>query len=168
MRNSLKLLIIATALLSLGACGSGSENGVAGEDKTPQLSAATLGEQTVLSVSGYLEQEKFKSADASNGHRQAQICRACHSLDEGGPNMIGPALYGFFGTGAGETAGFDYSPVLQDASFVWTPRALDAWLAQPGQFLPGNRMTFAGIFREKDRDDLIAYLLRATSGNSTE
>jgi cytochrome c len=168
LRKSLKRLTLAAALLSLGACGSESENASAVVDNTPQLSAATLGEQTVLSVADYLAQEKFKVADARNGHRQVQICRACHSLEEGGPNMIGPGLFGFFGRVAGEPAGFDYSPVLQDASFVWTPRALDAWLAQPGQFLPGNRMIFAGIFRQKDRDDLIAYLLRATSGNNTE
>lgn len=77
--------------------------------------------------------------------------------------MIGPALFGIFGRRVGELAGFDYSPVMRNANFVWTPRALDAWLAQPGRFLPGNRMTFAGVFGQQDRDDLIAYLLEATS-----
>jgi len=77
--------------------------------------------------------------------------------------MIGPALHGFFGTQAGSRDGFEYSPVLTEAAFSWTPRALDAWLAQPGRFLPGNRMTFAGVLRESDRNDLIAYLLQATS-----
>ncbi len=77
--------------------------------------------------------------------------------------MIGPALFGFFGTTAGSREGFEFSPVLRDAGFVWTPRALDAWLAQPGRFLPGNRMTFAGVHRPGDRDDLIAYLLQVTA-----
>jgi len=78
--------------------------------------------------------------------------------------MIGPALFGFFGTEAGTRTGFQFSTVLQDADFVWTPEALNAWLAQPGRFLPGNRMTFAGVLRQGDRDDLIAYLLAVTSG----
>ncbi len=77
--------------------------------------------------------------------------------------MIGPALHGFFGTEAGSREDFEYSAVLAQADFVWTPRALDAWLVQPGRFLPGNRMTFAGVFRESDRNDLIAYLLQVTS-----
>ena len=80
--------------------------------------------------------------------------------------MIGPVLHGMFGARAGSRDGFDYSPVLREAQFVWTPRALDAWLAQPGRFLPGNRMTFAGVLRKSDRDDLIAYLLQVTSGNN--
>ena len=54
---------------------------------------------------------------------------------------------------------------VREVDFVWTPRALDAWLSQPGRFLPGNRMTFAGVPREKDRVDLIAYLLESTGGS---
>ncbi len=82
--------------------------------------------------------------------------------------MIGPALFEVFGRTVGEQAGFDYSPVMRNANFVWTPRALDAWLAQPGRFLPGNRMSFAGVFRQQDRDDLIAYLLVATTKSDVE
>ena len=67
-----------------------------------------------------------------------------------------------FGRPAGTSPGFDYSPALASAGFVWTPAALDAWLAAPSQFLPGNRMAFAGIQRESDRNALIAYLLRAS------
>ena len=59
--------------------------------------------------------------------------------------------------------GFQFSEVLKDAGFVWTPRALDAWLQAPARFLPGNRMSFAGIPDESTRNALIAYLLRATT-----
>ncbi len=168
MINFFRPLALVVALSGLAACGSESDDASLGEESAPLLSAATLGEQTVLTVPEYLEQEKFADADAKNGNRQAQICKACHSLEERGPNMIGPALFGFFGRDVGGQAGFDYSPVMRNASFVWTPRALDAWLAQPGHFLPGNRMTFAGVMRQKDRDDLIAYLLDVTSMSMTE
>ena len=77
--------------------------------------------------------------------------------------MIGPALYQFFGREVGSRSGFEYSAVMRNADFVWTPEALNAWLAQPGRFLPGNRMTFAGVPRQGDRDDLIAYLLGVTT-----
>lgn len=116
-----------------------------------------------MSATEYLLAAPYSSADRSNGAKQARVCRACHSFDKAGSNMIGPALSGFFGTDVGSRAGFEYSPVMQDAEFVWTPRALDAWLAQPGRFLPGNRMTFAGMFRHSDREDLIAYLLEVTT-----
>jgi cytochrome c len=124
-----------------------------------------LGEQVVLTAEEYLATAPYNDADGSRGERQAQICKACHSLDRDGPNMIGPALHGFFGTEVGSRSGFEYSAVMRNADFVWTPEALNAWLAQPGRFLPGNRMTFAGVLRQSDRDDLIAYLLGATTDN---
>ena len=163
-----RLWALVVAIAALVACGTESGDGGSSEDAAARLSAASLGDQTVLTVSEYLAEERFAKADQKNGSRQAQICKACHSLDEGGPNMIGPALYGFFGKTAGQQPGFGYSPVLASADFVWTPRALDAWLAQPGYFLPGNRMTFAGVMKQKDRDDLIAYLLRSTSTSNSE
>ncbi len=154
-------LLAAAGIVLIAACGGKpAEDGAAAP---PLPTAATLGEQQVLAAADYLSQARYAEADRANGARQAQICRACHSLDEGGANMIGPALFGFFGTTAGSREGFEFSPVLRDAGFVWTPRALDAWLAQPGRFLPGNRMTFAGGHRPGDRDDLIAYLLQVTA-----
>ena len=161
-------LMVAAALMSLGACGNDSRNGMSEEEGAEQLSAATLGEQTVLGVSEYLALEQFKFANHEKGERQALICKACHSLEAGGPNMIGPALFGFFGKAAGAQAGFAYSPAMQAANFVWTPRALDAWLAQPGRFLPGNRMTFGGVASQQDRDDLIAYLMVKTTTEESE
>lgn len=110
-----------------------------------------------------MAQPRYDDASQKNGAVQVQICRACHSLDKGGPDMIGPALYGFFGSRVGSRDRYEYSPVMRNANFVWTPRALDGWLAQPGRFLPGNRMTFAGVMKQSDRDDLVAYLLAVTS-----
>lgn len=152
----------------LAACGTDSTSGVSEGGGLEQLSAATLGAQTVLEVSDYLALPQYKAASSQRGARQAMICKACHSFDVGGPNMMGPALFDFFGKGVGEQPGFDYSPAMREASFIWTPRALDAWLAQPGRFLPGNRMAFGGVSRQQDRDDLIAYLLATTAGNSSE
>lgn len=161
-------IAVAAVLTLLAACGDDSQDKLSGEIEAAHLSAATLGEQTVLGVSDYLALEQYQAANSKKGERQAMICKACHSFDAAGPNMIGPALFGFFGRGAGEQAGFDYSPAMQAADFIWTPRALDAWLAQPGRFLPGNRMTFAGVSGQQDRDDLIAYLLVKTTAESSE
>ncbi len=165
MGNRFKLLAAAAALVLVTACGEKPADDGSGTDAKPLLTAATLGEQTVLAESEYLAAAPYAGADRSKGAKLAQVCRACHSLDEGGPNMIGPALFGFFGTEVGSRDGFEYSAVVRNAGFVWTPRALDAWLAQPGRFLPGNRMTFAGVNRQSDRDALIAYLLETTASD---
>lgn len=150
------------ALIVLSGCGGDTGDTTGNTDAKP-LTAATLGEQTVLRTAEYLAGSPFAEANKENGERQAQICRACHSLEKGGANMIGPNLFGFFGKPVGTVAGYDYSKAIQEAVFDWTPRALDAWLSQPGRFLPGNRMTFAGVGAAGDRVDLIAYLLHVTN-----
>ena len=147
----------------LVACGERGRDA----SKTAILTAATLGEQSVLTVTEYLAAAPYAEADLVNGGRQAQVCRACHALAAGGSNMLGPSLHGIFGTPAGSREGFEYSQALRSAGFVWTPRALNAWLVQPGRFLPGNRMVFAGVSGASDRRDLIAYLLQATSAPIT-
>ena len=153
------LLLFASALV--GACGGGGSTGNSGQEAV--LTATTLGEQEVLGTADYLAQDRYAQADREEGKVQAQICRACHTLEAGGVHTIGPNLYGMFGRAAGTADGFAYSQVLRGADFVWTPRALDAWLAQPGRFLPGNLMSFPGVADAADRDALVAYLLEATS-----
>jgi cytochrome c len=146
----------------VAGCGNSTEDDGTESGKGSLPTAATLGEQVVLSVEEYLGSAPYGNADLSRGEKQAQICRACHSFDKGGANTIGPALHGFFGKEVGARSGFEYSAVMRNADFVWTPEALNAWLAQPGRFLPGNRMAFVGVQKQDDRDDLIAYLLSAT------
>lgn len=154
------------AMMLIAAC-SGDE-AVNSEPRQALLTAETLGDQAVISASDYLSEPRYAESDRRNGEMQAQVCRACHSLEADGPNMIGPNLHGVFGKTAGVAAGFDYSAVLKQANFVWTPRALDAWLAQPARFLPGNRMAFPGVMKEGDRNDLIAYLLEVTDDSGDE
>ena len=71
-------------------------------------------------------------------------CAACHRFraDEG--TLIGPHLHGVFGRSAGTVPGFAYSPALTRSGLVWTPRSLEAWLADPAGFVAGTTMTFTG------------------------
>ena len=150
-------------LAALGLVISCSSENESESDSAPVLTAATLGAQSVAGVAEYLATPPYATADRDNGERQAALCRACHTLDADGRHMIGPNLHGFFGQPAGARSGFAYSAALGSAEFTWTPRALDAWLAEPARFLPGNRMSFAGVRDAQDRADLIAYLLEATT-----
>jgi len=167
-RRMTVLLMFATSLLA--ACG-GSEKPAYDPKVEPQqavLTAGNLGEQAVIAASEYLAEPPYASANRRNGATQAQVCRACHSLENGGAAPLGPNLFGIFGKRAGSSDQFAYSDALATAGFLWTPRALDAWLAQPARFLPGNRMSFAGVLRESDRNDLIAYLLEVTNDDGND
>jgi cytochrome c len=106
--------------------------------------------------------QSLTTANAAQGKRLYLQCRACHSLEAGGINTVGPNLHGLFGSAAGQAEGFNYSDVLLESGVVWTPKTLDKWLARPSDFLPGNRMIFAGVSDPADRADLILYLLQAT------
>lgn len=160
------LVLTIAAALAVTACTGNDPDTADAMANAPLVTAATLGEQIVRTPAEYLSIPPYAAADRARGENHARVCRACHSLQQGGQNMIGPALYGFFGSPAGSRAGYEYSSVFSDADFVWTPRALDAWLAQPGRFLPGNRMSFAGLMQQSQRDDLIAYLLYVTTADS--
>lgn len=159
---------IATVLAAVLLASCGADTSPDATEPSPVLTAATLGEQVLLSNSENLADSRYVAADPDNGARQAQVCRACHSLERGGPNMLGPNLFGVFGKRTGARADFAYSEVLVEAGFTWTPRALEAWLAQPARFLPGNRMTFAGVLDEGNRVDLVAYLLNVTDDNNQQ
>lgn len=153
---------------AVGAClvaaGCGDATAPAPDPASQLLTAATLGEQSVKSVADYLAEAPYAGANSDLGERLLLQCRACHTLDEGAGHQLGPNLYGMFGRRVGTAAGYRYTRALQEADFVWTPRALDAWLAQPQRFLPGNAMAFAGLLHPEDRTALITSLMRKTSG----
>ncbi|MFZ0266272.1 c-type cytochrome [Caulobacter sp.] len=100
----------------------------------------------------------YNTGDLMNGQSKFALCRSCHTITEGGPNLTGPNLYGVFGRRAGGKADYKYSPVVAAAGFDWDAEHLDKWLDDPRGFMPGTKMTFAGLHDPKDRIDLIAYL----------
>jgi cytochrome c len=162
--NGKSAVVLLVVSWLVAACGSepDSASGDA-DDAAAALTAASLGEQSLRPAAEYLSQPPYSGADRDNGRRLAQMCKACHALGEGGVHMIGPNLFGFFGRRAGSAERYAYSVALQEAEFTWTPRALDAWLARPARFLPGNRMSFPGVSGAGDRADMIAFLLEATN-----
>lgn len=102
------------------------------------------------------------SADAGNGERLYRRCQACHKLEDGA-NGVGPHLYGVVGRDIAGVDGFNYSDALSGVDGAWTLDQLSAWIENPREFAPGNRMGFAGLKDEQDRADLMAYL--ETIGN---
>ena len=96
------------------------------------------------------------AADASAGEAVFKKCAACHKLD--GANGVGPHLDGVVGRTIGGVDGFTYSDGMKSHGGDWTPDNLFHFLDNPKKFVPGTKMTFAGLPKDEDRANLIAYL----------
>ena len=97
------------------------------------------------------------SADVASGAKVFKKCAACHKVEEGA-NATGPYLYGVVGRPIDAVEGFGYSEALLQVGDTWTPEALFTFLESPRKAAPGTSMSFAGLKKETDRVDLIAYL----------
>jgi cytochrome c len=104
------------------------------------------------------------SANPDHGKSTTRLCQACHTLDKGGPNRVGPNLWGVVGRKRASEAGYDYSSAMKAKGGTWTFDELNKFLAGPQKYIPGTKMTFAGVSNDKQRADLIAYL-RTQSDN---
>lgn len=105
--------------------------------------------------------ELLASASTDKGASVAKKCAACHDFTEGGPNKVGPNLYGVVGREIASHEGYTYSDALaglQAKDGAWTYAELNDFLTSPKDFAPGTKMGFAGLKSEKDRANLLAYL----------
>ncbi|MDE0877554.1 MAG: cytochrome c family protein [Sphingomonas bacterium] len=99
------------------------------------------------------------SADAAKGAEVFKKCAACHTINQGGANGIGPNLYGTVGEGIAQgKGGYAFSEALKSVGGVWDFDKLDAWLTSPRKFANGTKMTFAGLGNGQDRANVILYL----------
>jgi cytochrome c len=156
--------------------GSGSEqaasdSGSGGADET-QTAKADAAEATGGGDSGSgggsgLEQ-KIASADPVAGKSAAAVCSACHSFNQGGPNKVGPNLYNVVGAKVAAVEGFNYSNALTEVGGEWTLEKVDAYLKNPNEFAPGNRMTYPGVKEDQKRYDIIAYMIQQSEKASLD
>lgn len=129
--------------------------------------AALAAAGTILAAAPALAQEEMSEADLlKRGKRVFVLCRSCHTLESEGRHKVGPNLHGMFGSNAGSKGDFRYSDVVKGSGIVWSAETLEEWLVKPKDFLPGNKMAFAGVRKESDRKALITYLKKETLKDS--
>ncbi|MDE1935793.1 cytochrome c family protein [Bradyrhizobium sp.] len=100
----------------------------------------------------------LQTASVQKGEQAAKKCGACHDFTKGGPNKVGPNLWGIVGDKKGEGRGFNFSAAMKAKGGTWTIDDLNQFIDNPKGFVPGTAMGFAGIQKDSERADVIAYL----------
>lgn len=98
------------------------------------------------------------AGDIKAGEKVFKKCKACHVVDNE-KNKTGPHLVNIIGRPAGSVESFKkYSKAMKESGIVWNEETLDGYLEKPKKYIKGTKMAFAGLKKEKDREDVIAYL----------
>ena len=98
--------------------------------------------------------------DPALGEKVFVKCRACHQIGETARNSVGPELNGVIGRHSGSVPGYNYSEANKNSGLTWDPATFRRYIASPQAVVPGTKMTFAGLTREKDIENVLAYLER--------
>ncbi|NQW11475.1 MAG: cytochrome c family protein [Alphaproteobacteria bacterium] len=100
------------------------------------------------------------AGDAAKGKKVFAKCRACHKVDKP-KNGVGPTLNGLFGRTAGTVEKYKYSKAMKakgEEGLVWSEEILAEYIVKPQTYVKGTKMTFRGLKKPEDIQNLIAYL----------
>jgi cytochrome c len=116
---------------------------------------------TALMVLGLAAAAPAGAQDVTAGGRVFNQCRACHTINEGGRNGVGPNLHSIVGRKTASVEGFRYSPAMREkgaSGLTWTEENLRPYLRNPREIVPGTTMAYPGLKNDQQMNDLIAYL----------
>lgn len=117
------------------------------------MKLTTIALSTLLALTA----SAFAEGDIKKGKKVFKKCAACHTVKED-KHKLGPSLFGIFGRTAGTVEGVKYSDAMIASGIVWDETNMREFLAKPKEYVKGTSMAFGGIKKEKQMDDLIAYM----------
>lgn len=100
----------------------------------------------------------METVDVSAGEKVFAKCSACHSIEQGGANGVGPNLYGIMGASVGAVSGYSYSSAMSSFGGQWGWEEMNDWLANPRGYMDGTKMGFAGLSSIEDRAAVSLYM----------
>ena len=162
----LNKIIAAILMVTLLVIGIGKLSDVIFHVDKPETPGYKIDVGKVVTVSAVSSTEVEKvdivalmaMGDITSGEKIFKKCAACHSINKGGKNNIGPALYNVVGRKVGIASGYKYSKALVGYDKEWTFEELNGFLIKPTKWIKGTKMAFAGLRKEKDRASVIRYL----------
>jgi len=98
------------------------------------------------------------AGDAAKGKKVFKKCKACHTVNKGGKNRVGPNLFGISGQKAAMVKGYKYSKAMKASGLTWDDATMDKYLTKPKKLVPKTKMAFPGLKKAGQRADVIAYL----------
>ena len=152
------LLVVMGLSIVSGAIYAPSEPEKPGFVIEAKTEGGAKGEEKPAAPSEPIE-KLLQTASVEKGQAAAKVCQTCHTFDKGGPNRVGPNLFGIVGDHKGEGRNnFNFSAAIKAKGGTWTIDDLNEFIANPKRFIPGTAMGFAGISKDSQRADVIAYL----------
>ena len=160
-------IIAAVLLIALLVIGIGKISDIAFHVDKPEKSAYEVdiqeSTQVASSTAKKIEEKVDIPAllalgDVSHGEKVFKKCSACHLVNKGGENKIGPALYGVIGRKVASKQDYKYSKAMAAYDKNWTFEEMNGYLKKPQSYIKGTKMAFAGLRKEKDRASVILYL----------
>ncbi len=167
MSKPTHIALIASLLLGASVLGACSKDAPAKKVEHVAPAPVKPVQKTEVKVAPKPAAAPVKAAALSPvdaGKKVFTRCKACHTINAGGKNRVGPNLHNIVGRSAATADNFKYSQAMIDSKIVWTAENLDQYLAKPKTFIPKNKMAFIGLKKQADRENLIAYL-KANSGD---
>ena len=160
-------IIAAVLLIALLVIGIGKISDIAFHVDKPEKSAYKVDIQESSQISSSIKEKVEEKVDISallalgdvaHGEKVFKKCSACHSIESGGGNKIGPALYNVVGRKIAAVTDYKYSKALVDYKKNWSFEELNGFLIKPQKWIKGTKMAYAGLRKEKDRASVILYL----------
>ena len=125
----------------------------------PKIDSNKVNEENTIKVEDKVDISALMAlGDLTHGEKVFKKCSACHLVNKGGENKIGPALYGVIGRKVASKQDYKYSKAMAAYDKNWTFEEMNGYLKKPQSYIKGTKMAFAGLRKEKDRASVILYL----------